>query len=242
MAVYNARARTLDTVVLPDEVDLDIESFNRRVVTENFNRVVCASWPSTSTRPCPARPSIFCATDSHADLVVRLLKEELAKRYDGVEDDAVMKITGAADKPRELIRRYKNERNPNIAVTVDLLTTGIDVPAICNLVFLRRVRSRILYEQMLGRATRRCDEIGKEVFRIFDAVDLFSALESVSTMMPVVTEPKVSHVSRTAWSDSYLTKKQRRTWSCSSGRHGLTFNASLPPRRKRTSTSRLWGS
>jgi type I site-specific restriction endonuclease len=60
-----------------------------------------------------------------------------------------------------------------IAVTVDLLTTGIDVPSIQNLVFLRRVNSRILYEQMLGRATRQCPEIGKETFRIFDAVDLY---------------------------------------------------------------------
>ncbi len=65
-----------------------------------------------------------------------------------------IKITGAADKPLQLIRRYKNERHPNVAVTVDLLTTGIDVPEICNLVFLRRVNSRILFDQMLGRATR----------------------------------------------------------------------------------------
>jgi type I restriction enzyme R subunit len=122
----------------------------------------------------------------------RLLKEALARRYGAVEDDAVVKITGASDKPLQLIRRYKNERNPNIAVTVDLLTTGIDVPRISNIVFLRRVRSRILYEQMLGRATRRCDEIGKEVFHIFDAVDLYSALEDVSTMKPVVVDPKAT--------------------------------------------------
>ncbi|MEO1353446.1 MAG: type I restriction-modification enzyme R subunit C-terminal domain-containing protein, partial [Cyanobacteria bacterium J06635_15] len=103
-----------------------------------------------------------------------------------------MKITGAADQPLALIRRYKNEVSPKIAVTVDLLTTGIDVPAICNLVFLRRVKSRILYEQMLGRATRLCDDIGKEVFRIFDAVGLYRAIENFSTMKPVVVSPKIS--------------------------------------------------
>ena len=192
MAVYNAQAQTLDTVELPDEVDFDIESFNRRVVTENFNRVVCAELAEHIDPNLEGKTLVFCATDDHADLVVRLLKEALAKQYDGVDDDAVLKITGAADKPLALIRRYKNERNPSIAVTVDLLTTGIDVPAICNLVFLRRVRSRILYEQMLGRATRLCDEIGKEVFRIFDAVDLYSALEAVSTMKPVVANPNVT--------------------------------------------------
>jgi type I restriction enzyme R subunit len=56
---------------------------------------------------------IFCVTDSHADLVVDLLKQAFEKRYGSVEDDAVIKIAGAADKPLQLIRRYKNERLPN---------------------------------------------------------------------------------------------------------------------------------
>jgi type I restriction enzyme, R subunit len=192
MAVYNAAAQTLDTVILPDEVNLEIDSYNRRVITENFNRVVCAELARHIDPDIEGKTLIFCATDSHADLVVRLLKEALAAKYGSVEDNAVLKVTGASDKPLALIRRFKNERHPSIAVTVDLLTTGIDVPAICNVVFLRRVRSRILYEQMLGRATRRCDEIGKEVFRIFDAVDLYSALEAVNTMKPVVADRKVS--------------------------------------------------
>ena len=58
--------------------------------------------------------------------------------------------------------------------------------------FLRRVRSRILYEQMIGRATRLCPEIGKERFRIFDAVDLYSALKDVTDMKPVVVNPLVT--------------------------------------------------
>ena len=60
-----------------------------------------------------------------------------------------------------MIRRFKNERLPNISVTVDLLTTGIDVPEISNLVFIRRVRSRILFEQILAtlrRILRRLDD------------------------------------------------------------------------------------
>jgi type I restriction enzyme R subunit len=112
--------------------------------------------------------------------------------YGSVDDDAVIKITGTADKPLQLIRRYKNERNPNVAVTVDLLTTGVDVPEICNLVFLRRVCSRILFEQMLGRATRPCDEIGKETFRIFDAVRIYEALQNLTAMRPVVIDPAIT--------------------------------------------------
>lgn len=86
----------------------------------------------------------------------------------------------------------RNERYPNIAITVDLLTTGIDVRPICHLVFLRRVRSRILYEQMIGRATRRCDEIGKTVFRIYDPVDIYASLQEVNTMQPLVKDPSVT--------------------------------------------------
>ena len=87
--------------------------------------------------------------------------------------------------PQELIRLYKNEKFPNIAITVDLLTTGVNVPSITNLVFMRRTNSRILYEQMLGRATRKCDEIGKECFNIFDAVGIYKDLKDFTQMQPV---------------------------------------------------------
>ena len=93
--------------------------------------------------------------------------------------------------------RYKNESLPSVGVTVDLLTTGIDVPAITNLIFLRRVRSRILYEQMLGRATRLCLDLNgpgqdKDCFNIFDCVDLYSALQNHTDMKPVVTRPNIT--------------------------------------------------
>jgi type I site-specific restriction endonuclease len=75
---------------------------------------------------------------------------------------------------------------------VQVMFTGVDVPSITNLVFLRRVNSRILYEQMIGRATRQCPEIGKEVFRIFDAVDLYPHLQNLTDMKPVVVNPSVT--------------------------------------------------
>lgn len=89
-------------------------------------------------------------------------------------------------------KRFKNERYPSIAVTVDLLTTGIDVPEITNLVFLRRVKSRILFEQMLGRATRLCPKIHKTHFEIYDPVGVYESLEAVNTMKPVVVNPSVT--------------------------------------------------
>jgi type I restriction enzyme R subunit len=104
----------------------------------------------------------------------------------------IRKVTGSVDRVGDVIRKFKNEDDPRIAVTVDLLTTGIDVPAITNLVFLRRVNSRILYDQMVGRATRLCPEIGKEVFQIYDAVDLYPTLQNMTEMRPVVVNPSVT--------------------------------------------------
>lgn len=190
--VYDAHSNQIELFKTPDEINIEVEDFNRKVITRSFNQVVC-EYLAQELEPASRRKTlIFCATDAHADMVVDLLKNAFAAHYGSVDDDAVIKITGAADKPLQLIRRYKNERNPNVAVTVDLLTTGIDVPEICNLVFLRRVNSRILFDQMLGRATRLCDEIEKDAFRVFDAVQIFEALSEMTAMKPVVVDPKIS--------------------------------------------------
>ncbi len=191
MEVYQPKTGQLDLIKVPDEVNVEIEEFNRRVQTENFNRAVCGELVRHIDPSLPGKTLIFCATDNHADTVVAVLKEALQNQYGSIEDDAVVKITGAAYKPSLQIRKLKNERLPNFVVTVDLVTTGIDVPEIVNLVFIRRVKSRILYEQMLGRATRLCPDIGKETFRIFDAVDLYSALEDVTNMRPVAANPHI---------------------------------------------------
>ncbi len=192
--VYDPQTQQLDLINTPDELDFDVSQFNRNVIAPEFTKEVCR-WliESDSLNPYSQEKSlIFCVTDKHADDVVEALKEACENYHGEVEDDAIQKITGASDKPLEKIRLYKNDRLPNIAVTVDLLTTGVDVPAICNLVFLRRVNSRILFEQMLGRATRRCDDIAKERFRIFDAVDIYKQLEKVNTMKPVVTKVDIT--------------------------------------------------
>jgi type I restriction enzyme R subunit len=221
--VLNRSTQLVIKEALPDEIQFDVDAFNKRVITEHFNRAVVGELVKHIDPEQDEKTLIFCATDEHADMVIMLLKEALARKYGSVDDDAVAKITGATDRPLEAIRRYRNERQPNIAVTVDLLTTGIDIPRIANLVFLRRVRSRILYEQMIGRATRLCPEIGKERFRIFDAVDLYAALKDVTDMKPVVVNPLVSFEQlvkeilegkeeefRRASLDEFLAKLQRK--------------------------------
>jgi len=192
IGVYNVDRSQIDYIHLADEVDFDISQMNRDIEVEDFNRTVCDALAGQIDPFGEQKTLIFCVTDRHADMVTRLMKEAITNTYGECEDGLVKKITGASDKPLEQIRRYKNERLPSIAVTVDLLTTGIDVPEICNLVFIRPVKSRILYEQMKGRATRPCNEIDKEVFRIFDAVNLYDNLEPLTNMKPVVVNPSIS--------------------------------------------------
>ncbi len=193
----NPTTGTIDLSKTPDEIKMDVEKFNSEVITEPFNKTVCDELARHLDPRLPGKTLIFTVKDDHADLVVKLLSEALAARYGPVHQDTVAKITGASDRPSQLVRRFKNEELPKIGVTVDLLTTGIDVPAIVNIVFIRRVKSRILYEQMLGRATRLCPDLfgpgeDKEVFHIFDAVDLYKTLQNFTDMKPVVTDPQLS--------------------------------------------------
>ncbi len=183
----------IDTAELEDELHFDVASFNKGVLNDNFNRVICEQLAQELDPFSDEKTMIFCATDSHADTVVRMLGQAFKDLHgDAYNQATVTKITGKTDKVSQMIRNYKNEAYPKVAVTVDLLTTGIDVPRICNLVFMRRVRSRILYEQMIGRATRRCDDIGKTVFRIYDPVDLYATLQEVNTMQPLVKNPNIT--------------------------------------------------
>lgn len=189
----NVQTGEVQIAELDDELSFEVDAFNRRVINEKFNQVICQQLVQELDPFGDEKTMIFCATDLHADMVKRLLDEAFKELYNGEYNQAaVAKITGQSDRVEQLIRQYKNERYPNIAITVDLLTTGIDVPKICNLVFMRRVKSRILYEQMIGRATRRCDEIGKTVFRIYDPVDIYAALSDVNTMKPLVKDPNIT--------------------------------------------------
>jgi type I restriction enzyme R subunit len=104
---------------------------------------------------------------SHADQLV-----DMARDLFGQGDAFVDKITGKVDRPLQRIREFRNRPKPTIAVTVDLLTTGIDIPDLEFLVFLRPVKSRILFEQMLGRGTRKGEKYpDKSHFVVFDCFD-----------------------------------------------------------------------
>lgn len=150
---------------------------NRKIVKE-FAKYARAQEAELGIFP---KTLVFAANDlphvSHADQLVEILREEFGKG-----DAFVQKITGSptVDRPLQRIREFRNRPNPGIVVSVDMLTTGVDIPRLENILFLRPVKSRILFEQMLGRGTRRCDEIHKTHFTVFDVLGVLEYFQQAS--------------------------------------------------------------
>jgi type I restriction enzyme R subunit len=159
---------------LEDERSFETTEIERKITAPDTNRKIIqeiAKYALDFEKQYGRFPKtlIFAANDidhvSHADRVVELCKEVFNRG-----DDFVKKITGSrnVDRPLQRIREFRNRPETRIVVTVDMLSTGVDIPALEYIVFLRPVKSRILWEQMLGRGTRRCDDINKQFFTVFD--------------------------------------------------------------------------
>jgi type I restriction enzyme R subunit len=162
---------------LEDERKFDAVHVEKKITVPDTNRKVigelakhCLAFEEENGRF--PKTLIFASNDinniSHADNLVNFCKEVFNRG-----DDFVAKITGNAnvDRPLEKIRKFRNRPDPKVVVSVDMLSTGVDIPALEFIVFLRPVKSRILWEQMLGRGTRLCPDINKEKFTVFDCFD-----------------------------------------------------------------------
>lgn len=162
---------------LEDEREFSTTEIERQITAPDSNRKIMreivkyANQHEQETGRFP-KILIFAVNDiahtSHADRLVKICREEFGKG-----DDFVQKITGSksVDRPLQKIREFRNRPHPKVVVTVDMLTTGVDIPSLEFIVFLRPVKSRILWIQMLGRGTRLCDEIKKTHFKVFDCFD-----------------------------------------------------------------------
>jgi type I restriction enzyme R subunit len=107
---------------------------------------------------------VFCVDDTHAAFMAQELR-----RLSG-DGEYAARITRSERNSHQLERNFAQvgAHKPRVAVTVDLLTTGFDAPDVKNIVFVRSLRSAILYKQMKGRGTRLCEDINKRYFTIFD--------------------------------------------------------------------------
>ncbi len=128
------------SVVAPDQIRTIIKTFRDRLPTEIF--------PGRTEVP---KTLIFAKDDSHAEDIVHIVREEFGKGNEFCKK-ITYKTTG--EKPEDLITSFRNSYNPRIAVTVDMIATGTDIRPLECVIFMRDVKSRVLFEQMKGRGTR----------------------------------------------------------------------------------------
>ena len=141
------------------------EDTNRKMM-EEFDRLAWANFKELAPgqKTGPGKTIVFAITKHHAARLTYYLNElhpELKGQYAEV-------ITSDVANADDLIRKFKREEYPQVAVSVGMLDTGFDCREVLHLVMCRRVRSPILYQQMRGRGTRTADHIQKQKFVIYD--------------------------------------------------------------------------
>lgn len=206
---YDAAA--LDrSVVAIDQIRLVVRTFRDKVLREAF-----------ADRTEVPKTLIFAKDDSHAEDIVRIVREEFGRGNDFCQK-ITYKVT--AGKPAELIQSFRNSFNPRIVVTVDLIATGTDIKPVEIVMFMRSVKSRVLFEQMKGRGVRviNPDELravtpdakAKTHFLIVDCVGVSE--QKLSDTRPLERKPGVSlralldHVAANGTHEDYLSSLASR--------------------------------
>ena len=152
-------------IVNPSQIRTVIRSFKENVFTTLFPR-----------RKEVPKTLIFAKTDSHADDIIQIVREEF-----GEGNEFCKKITYSAENPESVLSSFRNDYYPRIAVTVDMIATGTDVKPIECLIFMRDVRSKNYFEQMKGRGTRTLskDDLQKVTPSATDNKDHFVIVDAV---------------------------------------------------------------
>jgi type I restriction enzyme, R subunit len=171
-------------VVNPDQI---------RTVVRTFRDQIPDIFPGREEVP---KTLIFAKTDSHADDIINIVRQEF-----GQGNDFCKKITyQATEDPKSVLAQFRNGYNPRVAVTVDMIATGTDVKPLECLLFMRDVKSRNYFEQMKGRGTRTLDadslkkvtpsaKTAKTHYVIVDAVGVTKSCKTASE--PIITRPHV---------------------------------------------------
>lgn len=161
------------SVVNPSQITAIVKEFKKILFVELF----------PGRKECP-KTLIFAKSDSHADDIIQTVRTEF-----GEGNDFCKKITYKDEDPKAVLTQFRNGYNPRVAVTVDMVATGTDIKAIECLIFMRDVKSKNYYEQMLGRGTRtlKKDDLlkvtpsapsDKTGFIVIDAVGVSTSLKT----------------------------------------------------------------
>ena len=139
-----------DLEYAPNQLDSDVVAVDQiRTVIQTFrDKLFKEIFPNRTEVP---KTLIFAKDDSHADDIVKIVREEFGKGNDFAQK-ITYKTTGK--KPDDLIAEFRNSYNPRIGVTVDMIATGTDIKPVEIVFFMRMIKSRSFFEQMKGRGVR----------------------------------------------------------------------------------------
>ncbi|MGG7571675.1 DEAD/DEAH box helicase family protein [Streptomyces sirii] len=171
-----ARTEVNQRVRSKDQIRLVVETFRDQLFTEIFPPIVDQETGEVQSREIVPKTLIFAQNDLHADAIV----EAVRTAFGGAGDGFCMKITSQASRPDKALSDFRNKTGLRIAVTVDMIATGTDIPALECLVFMRDIQTWSYFEQMKGRGARTvkdpdlvkvtADAVHKDRFVIVDAV------------------------------------------------------------------------
>lgn len=155
-------------VVAPDQIRTVIRTFKERLFTEIF--------PGRTAVP---KTLIFAKDDSHAEDIVEIVRQEFGK---GNEFARKITYRTTDGDPDVLLGLFRSSPNPRVVVTVDMIATGTDVKPLECLIFMRDTKSRVFFEQMIGRGSRIIDDTSfqsitgdakhKDRFVVVDAIGI----------------------------------------------------------------------
>jgi type I restriction enzyme R subunit len=231
--------------LLEDEREFSTAEIEEKVTSPDSNRKILeeiaryAAKHESQTGRFP-KTLVFAVNDlphiSHSDSLT-----DIARDVFGRGDSFVQKITGRVDRPLQRIREFRNRKLPGVVVTVDMLSTGVDIPDLEFIVFLRPVKSRILFEQMLGRGTRKGERfVDKSHFVVFDCfggtlLEYFRQATAITADMPALSTRTIVEVIEDIWQNRdrdfnirVLVKRLHRIDKAMSGQAREMFAAHIP--------------
>lgn len=137
-----------------DDIDFEGTDIEKKVVVIGTNEAIVKEFMENCetdvTGTLPAKTIFFAVSKKHA----KRLWEAFNKLYPEYKGELARFIISDDQRAQELLKKFKQESMPRIAISVDMLDTGVDIPEVCNLAFVKPVFSKIKFWQMIGRGTR----------------------------------------------------------------------------------------
>jgi type I restriction enzyme, R subunit len=178
---------------LDEDVTYTSKKLDNEVVNPNQIRTIIRTFKERLPEIFPNRNEvpktlIFAKTDSHADDIIQIVREEFDE-----ENAFCKKVTyNSEEDPKSILAQFRNDYYPRIAVTVDMIATGTDIKPLECLIFMRDVKSKNYFEQMKGRGTRtiKLDDLKKVTPSVQSAKDHFVIIDAIGVTKSLKTDSR----------------------------------------------------